>query len=81
LTLLIIVMGYLISRKDTAWWLGSAIILTAWWMIFLIDIGTMNTFTYLEFFGTYIVATGIVAGILGYVRIYLAPQRLSNTQL
>jgi hypothetical protein len=67
---LILILGWLLSKDRVAWWFGSAAILVAWWMIVLIDFGFLDSYTYLVLIAAYVVVTFVLAGLLGYVRIW-----------
>ena len=71
LTLLIIATGWLLSKRRISWWLGSAAVLTAWWMMLLIDLGFFNTSSYLVLVFDYILVTALVAGLLSYARMHM----------
>jgi uncharacterized membrane protein YhdT len=74
LTLLILLMGYIISKKEATWAIGSGIIFTAWWMVLFIDLGFTNSLGYAELFIIYIIAAAIVSGILWYARKLFSPR-------
>ena len=71
LALLIIITGWLLSKRRIAWWLGSAMVLTAWWVMLLIDLGFFNTTGFLVLAFDYILVTALVAGILGFARMHM----------
>ena len=71
LTLLIIATGWLLSKRRIAWWLGSAMVLTAWWVMLFIDLGSFNTSSFLTLVFEYILVTGLVAGLLSYARMHM----------
>jgi hypothetical protein len=68
LTLLVILFAEGLTHKKIGWWLASAAILTGWWMILLLDLGLLNSFGYLKLLVAYVLATFVVAGILGLIR-------------
>jgi hypothetical protein len=71
LTLLIIFVGWLLSKRRIPWWLGSTAVLTAWWMLLFIDLGSFNTSGFLDLLFTYVLVTALVAGVLSYLRMYM----------
>ncbi len=71
LIFLVLILGRQLSEKRVTWWLGSAGVLSAWWMILLIDFGVFNQFGYLILVSLYVLTTLVVAGILGYIRMWL----------
>jgi hypothetical protein len=73
-TLLIILLASLISQKKAPWGLASSGILTAWWMMLLIDLGYLNSLGYLMIVITYLLSTCIVAGAFGYLRTLMRPK-------
>ena len=77
LTVFVVLLAYLLSKKYVAWWFASAAIFTGWWTILSIDLGYFNQFGYLTILATYLIMTFIVAGILGYCRILLRPKHAS----
>jgi hypothetical protein len=81
LTLLVLLFGSMLSRKRGAWWFASAAVLTAWWIMLLIDLGFLNQFSYFMYLFTYIAATLIVAALLGYLRILLTPKHILRKKL
>jgi hypothetical protein len=70
-TLLIILLASLISKKAASWGLASAGILTAWWMILLIDLGYLNSFGYVFLIIMYGIVTLLIAAAFGYLRVFL----------
>lgn len=69
LTILILVYGWRLSKGREAWWIASAAILTAWWMMVAIDFGYLNSFGYVMLAMLYVLVTFIAAGILHYIRV------------
>ncbi|MDR3546979.1 MAG: hypothetical protein P4M11_01655 [Candidatus Pacebacteria bacterium] len=71
LTLIIIFVGWLLSKRQIQWWLGSSAVLVAWWLILLIDLGLLNAAGFFEIIFTYIIATILAAGALSYLRMHM----------
>lgn len=66
--LAVIAASWALARRKIAFWLGSAIAFTGWWMMALISLGRFPAlgFGATLLFG--IVAGVVIAGILGYLR-------------
>jgi hypothetical protein len=77
LTFSIILFSYFLSKKQIQWWIASAAILTGWWLMLAIDFGFLNTFGFFSILFLYIIATIIVAGVLGYLRVLMRPKDTS----
>jgi hypothetical protein len=71
LTLLIIVTGLMLSKRRIQWWLGSATVITAWWMLLLIDLGYFNTSGFLDLVFIYVIVTALVASTLSFLRMHM----------
>jgi hypothetical protein len=68
LALAVIWASWALSRRRIAFWLGSAIAFTGWWMMALLSLGRLPLLTYGATMALAVVACAIVAGILAYIR-------------
>jgi hypothetical protein len=71
LTVLILLLGWLLSKRRIMWWLGSAAVLSAWWILLGIDLGTFNSSGYLELLFNYVLVTALFAALLSFLRTYM----------
>jgi hypothetical protein len=71
LTIAVLFFAELLSHKQTSWWLGSAAILTCWWMILLINLGVFSSYNFSVILFVAILATLLVAGVLQCLRLFL----------
>jgi hypothetical protein len=78
-TYLIIALAWMLSKKKMSWWFSSAAILVGWWMILLIDFGVLNAYNYIQILLAYIFVSFIVAGLLGYVRVWMRRHQHHHT--
>jgi small-conductance mechanosensitive channel len=68
LTVVILLFGFLLSRRTISLWLGGSVALTSWWMILILDAwqGPSPSYTVLMF--TFVLACGFVAFVLACIR-------------
>jgi uncharacterized membrane protein (DUF485 family) len=59
------------ARKRMHFTLGSAIIFTAWWYIAFLTLGQLPALSFGASIALYVIATGLIAGILAYARMML----------
>lgn len=71
LALLILVIGWMLSKRAIPWWLGSSAVLSAWWILLLDDLGFFNAYSFLTIFFVFVLVTFILAGILTYLRMWM----------
>jgi hypothetical protein len=76
LILLVILFADGLSKEKIGWWLASPAILVGWWMILLLDLGFFNSFGYIVLLFFYVLAAGIGALILGYLRVLMRPHTM-----
>lgn len=69
LALLITLCAWALSRGDIAWWLGSSIVFSGWWMILVLDAFQGFSFSYLLLLFVYVIAIFLTAAFWGYARI------------
>lgn len=71
ITLAMLLFGYELSKRAAPWWLASAAMLAGWWMLVAIDAGLFNTLGYIPILVIYAIALLVLAGIVGYVRMWI----------
>ena len=81
LTLIILVLGALLSRREVTWWFASAALLAGWWMLLLLDIGFFNAWTYLKILIVYVIVSFIVGVALSYLRLLMRKKNTSPIRL
>jgi len=68
LTVVVITLGFLISRSLIPWWFGSAAAFSAWWMMLAIDGWRDMPLNYLSLVIAYVLLTVGVIAVFHYVR-------------
>lgn len=68
IALVVIIASWSLSRRKIEHWLGAAAVFTGWWFLALLTLGHMTIITYGASIGVYVVATAIMACVLGYIR-------------
>ena len=73
MTLTLIVIGFasMLVSKTTPWRVASSGILVGWWFILLLDLGYMNSLGYINIMLLYVLASVLIAGVLGYAQVLL----------
>ncbi|MBI3572555.1 hypothetical protein HY091_03455 [Candidatus Kaiserbacteria bacterium] len=74
LALLIIFLSYALSRRKVSFALGSASIFSAWWFLALLAFGQLPSLTLGAAIALYLIATGILYGLLWYARMLAMPR-------
>jgi len=69
LSLLIIGVSWALSRQHVSFALGSAAIITAWWLLAYLTLGQLPIFFFGSAIALYVVLTAIVYVVLRYIRI------------
>jgi hypothetical protein len=60
--------SWALSRRRAAFWLGSAIVFTGWWVLALLALGRLPLLSYGATLAFFVVACAIIAGVLAYIR-------------
>ncbi len=71
LTFLILFMSWMLAKKKAAWWVGAAVVLSAWWAILFIDLGFFNAFSFIALAVMYFLYFCVVALKLALWRLWL----------
>lgn len=66
--LAVIWASWALSRRKVAFWFGSAVAFTGWWMMALLALGRFPALSYGAMLAFAVVACAIIAGILAYLR-------------
>ena len=70
-TLLIIASSWALARKKISFALGSAALLTAWWLLAYLTLGRLPVGTFSSAIALYIVLTAVVYAALRFVRFFV----------
>lgn len=68
LVLVIILSGFLLSRKLIPFWIGGASALTAWWYVLVLDFLHAPTPSYGELMMSYLYTTVLIGFLLAFLR-------------
>lgn len=79
ITAAMVYFGWSLEKRQTPWWVASAGIVVGWWMLAFLDLGYFNNYPYVAIIMMYILLLFIIAGIVGYIRLWtwkpLHPQK------
>lgn len=75
LILLVLIVGWMLARSIIVWWVGSALVFTAWWMILFLTVWELLPPSYFSLIFTYILLSFVVAGVLSYIRMIFGKRK------
>jgi hypothetical protein len=81
LTLIVLVLGELLSRREVPWWFASAALLAGWWMILLLDVNFFSSVSYLTLLMLYVIVSFVLGALLSYLRLLLRKKNTSPVRL
>jgi hypothetical protein len=68
LALVVVLSGFLLSRKRIPFPVGGGAALTAWWYMFLLQLMETPSWSYTELLLSYLYTTALVAFLLAFLR-------------
>jgi hypothetical protein len=69
LALLVIVTSWALSRRKVSFALGSAAVLTAWWLLAYLTLGQLPTLSFTSAIALYVILTAVIYAVLRYIRV------------
>jgi hypothetical protein len=70
IALTIIAVALALSRRRISFTLGSAMVFSGWWFLIFLTLGQIPALTFGAAVALYVVATGILYGVLHYTRMF-----------